>query len=312
MSIQQQQLINLFLLLLLGSFFSNVYLSWWEMGIVLLFTFVFDVTVGCRPRLHRQNKYQQLNLFQMFLTRCSRGLRPTIPFSSLSTAIGVMLMMVSTHLYIYLIVIALALLQKHYLQINGQHFFNPSNFALIMALLLFYDDAHIVLGQLGDEYWLALILGLLAIIILIRVNRWLISLFFTLFYLLFQYLFVVGFDPMLIMDEVYHRFFSISFILFILFMLTDPRTTPSKSFLQLIFAFLVALLAVGLDSFYGFRVQHIFLSLFLFSLFTPLVEQWKYKEKKDLMNVTFFLFVLATVAIIFIENQTPYYFTMES
>lgn len=121
MSIQQQQLINLFLLLLLGSFFSNVYLSWWEMGLILGFTFLFEYT--------RFDK-STLDIF----------------YPALITAIGIMLMMVSTHLYIYLIIIALALLQKHYLKVLNRHFFNPSNFALIMALLLFYEEAHIVLG----------------------------------------------------------------------------------------------------------------------------------------------------------------------
>jgi hypothetical protein len=292
LSIQQQQLINLFLLLLLGSFFSNVYLSWWEMGVLLSFTLVFEWFLSAKANFMVVNR--------------------TIPSASLSTAIGVMLMMVGTHFYIYFVVIALALVQKHYLQINKQHFFNPSNFALIMALLLFYDHAHIVLGQLGDEIWLSMLLLFMGVFILVRANRWLISLSFTLFYLLFQYVFVVSLDPVLVMEEIYHRFYSISFILFILFMLTDPRTTPSNNVLQVLFAFCVAVVSVLFDHVYGFRVQHLFLSLFLFSLFTPLVEHWQTKDRKLLFKVTFFLFILATVVIMFIENQTPYYFTMES
>jgi Na+-translocating ferredoxin:NAD+ oxidoreductase RnfD subunit len=180
-----------------------------------------------------------------------------------------------------------------------------------MALLLFYDEAHIVLGQLGDEFWLAIILLSMSVFILVRVNRWLISLSFSIFYLLFQYWFIVSTDPVLLM-EIYHRFYSVSFILFILFMLTDPRTTPSSNVWQLFFAFLIALFSTVLDYFYGFRVQHLFLSLFLFSLFTPLLELWHTAEKKSLVSMTFSLFILATVAIIFIENQTPYYFTMEN
>jgi Na+-translocating ferredoxin:NAD+ oxidoreductase RnfD subunit len=223
-----------------------------------------------------------------------------------------MLMMVSTHLYIYFIVITLALLQKHYLKINNQHFFNPSNFALIMALIFFYDEAHLVLGQLWDELWLAIVLLSMAVFILVRVNRWIISFCFVLFYLLFQYLFIVSSDPVLVMEEIYHRFYSISFVLFILFMLTDPRTTPSKNYWQIVFAFCLAMFSVILDYVYGFRVQHLFLSLFLFSLFTPLLELWHTAEKKSLVVMTFSLFLLATVAIIFIENQTPYYFTMEN
>ena len=284
MSIQQQQFLNLFLLLLLGSFFSNIYLSWWEIGLVILFTISIE--------------YRRVDKLTL-----------QIPYSSLSTAIGIMLMMVSSHFYIYFIVISLALLQKHYLKINNQHFFNPSNFALIMALFFFYDEAHIVLGQLGDDLFLALLLGVFAIAILVRVNRWLISLFFSIFYLLFQYWFIVSTDPVLVMEEVYHRFYSVSFILFILFMLTDPRTTPSKNYFQIVFAFFLALFSVGLDYVYGFRVQHLFLSLFFFSLFIPMLEH-RHKKNKALYVVTFLLFVLVTMVIINIQSQAPYYFEM--
>jgi Na+-translocating ferredoxin:NAD+ oxidoreductase RnfD subunit len=93
-------------------------------------------------------------------------------------------------------------------------------------------------------------------------------------------------------------------------MLTDPKTTPSKNYGQIGFSFLIALFSVSLDYFYGFRVQHLFLSLFFFSFFTPMVEQW-HKKSKSLFIVTFSLFVLATMVIINIESQTPYYFTMD-
>ena len=307
---QQQQFINLFALLLLGAFFSNLYLSWWEIVAILLFTLLFDLSISS----------------------CGGGV-PTreMPFSSLATAIGVILMMVSTHFYIYFVVIALALLQKHCLKIEifqnvstsatllphneprkltPRHFFNPSNFAIIMALLFFYKDAHIVLGQLGDAPWLALLLTLMAVAILIRVNRWIIPLSFIFFYLIFEYLWVVRLDPVLIMEEVYYRFYSISFILFILFMLTDPKTTPSKNIHQLLFSLGVAMLSVGLDYLHGYRVQHLFLSLFFFSLFTPLVEGWGVRSRSVLF-ITFMVATLATGAIITIESKPPFYFTMD-
>ena len=319
MNVQQQQLLNLFLLLVLGAFFSNLYLLWYEVLGVLVFTFLFDMFV-----VRWQLPPTDTKLFEVFVASaeanptatklfdyCRVGFsRRYFPYSSLATSIGVMLMMVSTHFYIYLIVIALAVLQKHYLKINKQHFFNPSNFALIIGLFLFYDDAHIVLGQLGDETWLGLLLGVLGMAILIRVNRWIIPISFIFFYLVFQYLFVVSLDPVLIMEEVYYRFYSVSFILFILFMLTDPKTTPSKNYEQIGFAFLVAFFSVGLDYIYGFRIQHLFLSLFFFSLFTPMVEHWNNRSKALVLS-TFLLFVLATMVIINIESQAPYYFTMD-
>ena len=283
MDIQKQQFLNL--LLLLGVSFSNVYLLWYEVGAVLAFTRLLSYTLSFRFKHRRQ----------------------IVNFSSLTTAIGVMLMMVTPHLWIYFVVITLALLQKTYLKVEGKHFFNPSNFALIMVLLLFYNDAHLVLGQLGDQLWVAVCLLLMAGAILLRVHRWIIPLSFVLFYLLFQYFFVVSYDPVVLMEEIYYRFYSLSFIVFILFMLTDPQTSPSDSVAQIFFALFIALFTSLLDRYYGFRVQHLFLSLFFVSLFTPLVINCS----KSLLLKTAFVAFIVIVVIITIERQTPYYFTME-
>jgi len=285
MGIQKQQFFNLLLLMLLGIFFSNFYLLWYEVGTILLFTVLASMAISWK--LNQAKKI--------------------LDFSSLTTAIGVIMMMVSFHLWIYFIVITLGLIQKNYLKIEGKHFFNPSNFALIMALLFFYKDAHIVLGQLGDELWLHILLSFMAVAILIRVNRWIIPLFFTLFYLFFQYIFVLPYDPVLLMEDIYYRFYSLSFILFILFMLTDPKTTPTNSIYQIFFALFIALLSSLFDRYYDFRVQHLFLSLFFFSLFTPLVLNYS----KSLLLKTAFIAFVVIVVIITIESKTPYYFSME-
>ena len=232
-------------------------------------------------------------------------------FSSLSTAMGVILMMTTMHLWIILFVVGLGLVQKHFLVIGKQHFFNPSNFALMAGLFLFYNDAHLVLGQLGDSLWLKVLVSILALTMLVRVNRWMIVLVFTLFYLLLQYIFVVNYDPVLILENVYHRFYSVSFILFILFMLTDPRTTPKYLWQQALFAFFIAGITVLLDRYIGFRVQHMFMALFIMSLFVPCFNLCRQQEnRKKLGKITFILFVLVLGVIIYIQNQIPYYFEM--
>jgi len=279
MGIQQQQFLNLLLLLALGTFFSNFYLLWYEVITILLFTMFTS---------HLLNK-------------------SFVSLSSLSTAIGVMLMMVSFNLWIYFVVIGLGLLQKKYLKVNNQHLFNPSNFALIFGLLFFYNDAHIILGQLGQELWMVGVLIVLALFILIRVNRWIISLSFVLFYLFFQYFFLISYDPVLLLEDIYYRFYSVSFLLFILFMLTDPKTTPEDSNFQILFSLLIALCSTLLDRYYGFRVQHLFLSLFFFSLFVPLLNHFNRNSFLKILLIAF----LATVVIITIEMKTPYYFMMD-
>ena len=287
---QLQQLITLSIVLIFGKITANIYLSWIDIVSVILSAIMIE-------HLFIYIKTKHMAYFS---------------YSALSTAIGVMLMMVTPHIWIYLILVFIALWQKNFLRIRGRHFFNPSNFALMMGLILFYKDSHIVLGQLGDELWLGVLVVLLGFFILIRVERWLIPIAFTVAYLWLEYIFVVQYDPVLIMEEVLYRFYSVSFLVFVLFMLTDPITTPSKAWQQIIFAFLVAMIAVLLDRLIGFRVQHLFMALFLLSTLIPLLMLWNdTRDKKQLYAITSIMLFLAVSAIIFIEIQPPYYFDME-
>jgi len=287
--VQVQQLFNLLLLLIVGKYIADIYLTWAEISIILFFA------LGSEHIL-LYVKHKRLNFFS---------------FSSLSTAIGVILMMVSTNYYLYFILIFFALFQKHFLYYNKQHFFNPSNFALIMGLLFFYHDTHIVIGQLGDSLWLAVLVCIVAVWILYRVNRLIIPFGFIIAYLFFQYTIIGSTDPVFIMEDIYYRFYSVSFILFILFMLTDPRTTPSKGIYQIGFSIILAFMATYLDYHYGFRVQHMFVALFLLSPWVLLFESYiNSSDKYKLLSFFFVVVFLALSAILYIENQAPYYFEM--
>jgi len=285
--IQLHQNINLFLLLIVGSFVAYIHLGWMEIVSILLFTVVLE------------------HLFLYF----NKNREFYFSYSSFSTAIGVIVLMYSPHLWIYFVVIALGLFQKHFITFKGKQFFNPSNFALIMALLFFYKDAHIITGQFGDELWLAVVVSVLAIIILVRVNRWIISFAFALSYLALQYFLVVLYDPVVIFEDIYHRFYSVTFILFIYFMLTDPPVTPSKWYWQIVFAFLVAFVATLLDRLYGFRVQHLFMAVFFFSLFVNFLKVDREFILLLKLSAIILFFVVATLT--FIEIKPPYYFEME-
>jgi hypothetical protein len=285
--IQLQQLLNLLLLLILAKYTAFVYYDWYEIITVLLFAFIISYLLDYI--LHRHIHY--------------------IPYASLSTALGVLLMTISTHLWITLLAISVGLAQKYILKIDHRHIFNPSNFALIFGLLFFYSDFHIVLGQLGDSLYLSALLLLLGTMILFRVKRWIIPVSFTLFYLLFQYVIMVQTDPVMEMETVLLRFYSVSFVLFILFMLTDPKTTPHHPLAQLFFASVIALSATLLDYLNGFRVQHLFLALFMISGSLPLVTLTEPKKQERYLHWS--IFVLAMGAIILIELRPPYYFAMD-
>ena len=286
MPLQLQQNLNLLLLAVVGSLFANIYISWREISLIILFTLVVE------------------HLFLYF----NRSRSFYFSYSGLSTAISIIVLMYSPNLWIYFIVITLGLAQKHYITFNGKHIFNPSNFALIMALLFFYRDAHIISGQLGDEPWLALIASVLAFAILVRANRWVISVAFIIAYLLLQYFLIVGYDPVIIFEDIYHRFYSVTFILFIYFMLTDPSVTPASHKEQVIFAIFVALMATLLDRYFGYRVQHLFMSVFFLSFFVKyrIFKTLSSREIKYLVTILLFM----VLVLFYVELQPPYYFEM--
>ena len=285
---QLQQLLNLLLLLILAKYTAYVYYGWYEIFAVLLFTFIISSLL---------DYIQHRNIYYF-------------SYASLSTALGVLLMTISTHLWITLLAISVGLAQKYILKIDHRHIFNPSNFALIFGLFFFYSDFHIVLGQLGDSPYLSALLLLLGITILYRVKRWIIPIGFTLFYLLFQYTIIIQTDPVIEMETLLLRFYSVSFVLFILFMLTDPKTTPDHPLAQLLFASIIALSATLLDYFNGFRMQHLFMALFIISGSWPLLTPKGSKKQERYLR--WGIFVLAMGAIILIELRPPYYFAMDT
>ena len=288
--IQLQQFLTLLVLLVIAKETAYLYLSWLEITGILIFTFVVE-------HLLIYTKYREVK---------------HISYSALSTALGVMLMMFAVHYWLYLLVITVALLQKHFLRWHDRHLFNPSNFALIFALVFFFQDAHIVLGQLGDDFWLQGVLLVLALAILLRVKRWFIPVSFTLLYMLFQYLIVAPSDPMFLMEDIYERFYTVSFVLFVAFMLTDPRTTSHTYLGQGIYSLGIALGTAWMDAYYGFRVQHLFLLLFLATALNVLIETFQSESLSVMYVVKIIAIITAIVGIIFyVQAQVPYYLEMQ-
>ncbi len=284
-SIQLHQAVNLLLIAILGLLTAYIYSSWIDIVAILLFTIFIE------HLLLFFNKNREFHL----------------SYSAISTSIGIIVLLYSSYLWVYFIAIFFALFQKHFLLLEGRHIFNPSNFAIVIILLLFYNKAHTITGQLGDELWLSMVVFTLAMAILVRVDRWIISLAFLGSYLLFQYYFIIFYDPTVIFEDIYRRLYSVTFMLFIYFMLTDPPVTPNSRWLQLLYGVSTALLVTMLDRFYGYRVQHLFMVVFFLS-YVVSVARVKEKQKHIKMIVILLLAVLFILG--YIEYQEPYYFEM--
>jgi len=279
-NIQFQQLINLILLSLIAYYYDLLFPSVSTVALLILFALSFEMTL---------NYLQSKKFF--------------IPYSAAITALGVVLMLGWSRWYIPYIVIALALLQKKFLRLEGHHIFNPSNFALIVALLLFFPKALPIVGQLGKDIFTLYIVIILGVFILIRVNRWIISLSFFISFFLLNVLFFKHYDPHWQIDEFVIKFYSSSFIVYIFFMLTDPKTTPSSPLLQMIFGFLVACVAVALNIIIGEHLRNIFIALFFVSALCFICVH-PLNNKKGYFVVLLFTTIISLILL----YQPPKYF----
>jgi Na+-translocating ferredoxin:NAD+ oxidoreductase RnfD subunit len=164
----------------------------------------------------------------------------------------------------------LAIGSKALFRINGKHLFNPSAFAIV-GLLALTPHVWVSPGQWGTRPWLAALAGSMALLILFRVRRFDISLAFLLSHatLLFGRALWLG-DPMAI---PLHQMRSGSLLIFALFMLTDPRSTPDGSLGRILFAIATAAIAHGLI-FFGQIPEGLLFALILVSCATPFIDRF--------------------------------------
>jgi len=280
-NIQIQQLFNLLLLIFLAYSNSTLQTSLYIVFILSLYAIFFEGYLN----------YKIDNKIYM-------------PYSAVITALGVVLMVGWIAWYIPFAVISLALLQKKFLKIDNRHIFNPSNFAVIAAMALFYPKAAPIVGELGKNSFVILIVLALGISILYRVNRLVISISFVIFYTLLEYLIIGNSDPMWHFDEFIVKFYSTSFIVYLIFMLTDPITTPNSIKKQIFFAFIVAFVSILLDYYIGMHVKNLFISLFITSaLFTILYRKIEFKRY-------IIVSIISLLITIYVALEKPIYFSM--
>jgi len=264
--------------------------------------------------LSYNNHTLQASLFMVILLMAFSGMLELaikktffIPYSAFITSLGVVLMVGWTRWYIPFIAIFLAIIQKHYLKLDNKHIFNPSNFALIFAVFIFYPKALPIIGEVGKESLIVYLIIIVGALILIRVNRYLITLSFLLAYTILNYIILSHIDTTWSSEHFIASLYSTSFIVYIFFMLTDPITTPNKATLQIAFGFSVAFVIILLDYYFGIRLWHQFIALYLITLLFTIFY-------RDFNKNDFIKFIITTIIsffiIITICNLKPLYFSM--
>lgn len=188
--------------------------------------------------------------------------------SAAITSLSLCLLLRVDHYPTMILASSLAILSKFILQINQKHFFNPANFGIISALAL-SQDAWVSPGQWGESWWYALLFLGCGGMVISKVGR-----LDTAMTFLGSYAFLEAMRNLYLgwtWDVYGHRLMSGSLLLFTLFMITDPRSTPNAQGSRIIWGVAIALLTYILRN-YFFVAPAVFWALFALSPLTIILD----------------------------------------
>lgn len=204
---------------------------------------------------------------QVYFT-AALGLERFDPLSPLITSLSLTILLRADHAAILMLAAVLAMASKFLLRANGKHVFNPANFAITTLILA--DVAWISPAQWGSATWSAFLFACLAGLVLSRAKRADIALAFLATYvaLLFVRAAYLG-DPWAIPMK---QMQSGAVLLFAFFMISDPKTTPDRRALRIVFGVIVAALAHYLVLM-RYRPEGLMFALFFLSPLVPVLDR---------------------------------------
>jgi enediyne biosynthesis protein E5 len=197
------------------------------------------------------------------------GLPRFDPMSPLITGLSLSILLRANDPLWLALAASIAIASKFILRIDGKHVFNPANFAL-GAMLLATDVAWISPAQWGSATWSAFLFVSLSVLVLSRAKRGDIAIAFLAAYvaILFGRAFHLG-DPLAIPMK---QMQSGGVLLFAFFMISDPKTTPDRRSMRVLYAVLVAC-GAAYAQFALHRPQGLIFALFFLSPLVPLLDR---------------------------------------
>lgn len=248
-----------------------------------------------------------VTLFDYIFTKL-RTWKNTFPYSWINAWLWIVFFLRSADLIIFIFAAFVAIFTKHFFRIRWRHFLNPSNAAVFIILILFWQYAWVNSLQWWNydftqfQFWY--IFAILLVLILWNIIIYRVKWFFKFNYLfdlilpyfiLHSILFFV--IPLWESWNSYYLFFWIPFFIHIFFMITDPKTVPSLSISRFFYSINLVFLFYILQ-FYINEAYSILWALFIGTLFLPLI--WYLEEKRK--HMYFFLTLTSIILIILLFN----------
>lgn len=164
--------------------------------------------------------------------------------SAYISGISVGILIRSPQLWPFALCAIISIASKYVLRYKDQHIWNPSNFGVVMMLLLAPQSVAVLSIQWGNNMWAMLIIWVVGSISIYRLRRFHICATYVISFLIFALFrsWISG-DPYLaevapITGPMYQ--------LFTFFMITDPKTTVKRKWAQYVVIILVALVEMFL------------------------------------------------------------------
>jgi Na+-transporting NADH:ubiquinone oxidoreductase subunit NqrB len=198
------------------------------------------------------------------------------PKSALISGLSLCLLLRTNFLWLAAAGAAAAVGSKFILRWQGKHLFNPTNFGLVLLLIVGGGQAWVSPGQWGSVAFFGFLMVCLGGLVVNRAKRADVALTFLGFFLslVFARSLWLG-EPLTI---PLHRLQNGTILLFAFFMISDPRTTPDSRAGRVIFALLVALGAAYVQ-FRLFRTNGLLWSLAACSFLVPVLD-WLLPDRR--------------------------------
>ncbi len=148
-----------------------------------------------------------------------------VPASGLISGLSLSLLLRSPLVWPFLVAGVVTVLAKHLIQVRGRHVFNPSNFGLVVVLVLPWADGRVTPSQWGRSWLIVFLILNLGFFLVYAVRRFHLVVAFVGSFIVFGLLRTV-----LDVSSVASLSASVlsgSFLLFTFFMITDPKTSPA-------------------------------------------------------------------------------------
>lgn len=174
---------------------------------------------------------------------------------------------------------AISIASKYVFRFKGTHIWNPTNFGIVVMLLIASDSMAVLSIQWGSNMWAMILIWLVGIVVISKVKLFHICAVYVVSFLAFGWLRSL-YTGSLYLAEI-APLTGPMYQLFVLFMITDPKTTVSSKKGQMLVAFLIALVEMFFRL--GEAVYAPFYALFIVGPIALIIDiLWKeHKEKNE-------------------------------